>query len=186
MAPNPLEDLEVLQEVENEVKVTNKSKTRDEFEKTKRRKENSTLIRKNKELKKSVSKLTGADEKSLVFRFSIVGTLFNQVSVVDKLIMLVLERMKSKGQLAATQEKNTIILEEDKSKNYANCYKFINYIIQGLNYKNEVIRFKLDSTFIKVFEEVIQANKFSRYEFKILHHSISEEPSIIEVKIGVN
>lgn len=134
----------------------------------------------DKEVKKSRETLDPND-KYTVFEYQAVNSIFNKLTIVDKFVAIIIARMKEKGQLDFMKSRNNILIEEKRNESKADCYKFLNYVINKMHVTKDTYRFKIDSKMSRVIDEVIANSKFKRYEFKFLHRTVVDEPTIMEV-----
>lgn len=182
IAENDLEELELLDElkklekvrgpkIEGSGKIAGKRRHLKAEDPTKALKEKRAAVLKSVEHE---------DADSIVFEYTTTDTIFNSISIIDKLIAVALDKMESSGQLRRMTERANIIFSEEESKNYSNCYVFLNNIVQQVT-QNEIVVIKLDHKFYKHFLKIKDEDKFRKYKFEVKHKTITEEPSIIEV-----
>lgn len=182
IAEDNVEEYELLQELQKLEKVKNHIVTESGKVAQKRRQLKppdpyKELREKRKELQQSVEH---EDPDSIVFEYTTVDTIFNAVSIFDKLVAVALDKMDSSGQLRRMTDRANIIYEEEEAKYYSNCYVFLNDVVKHLG-NNEIIIFKLDYRFYKHFLKIKDEDKFRKYKFKVTHKTLIEEPTIIEV-----
>lgn len=156
------------------------NKTQRKARRGKRLSYNDTLKEKHKEQQERLKTVSKIDE-NVVFSYASMSNVFSNTMLLDKLISMVVNKLKDNGILDLMKSKNDNIIHEERSMYFANCYKFISYVTKNLKEQDDMLRVKLDSRYAQVYDEVIKDRKFYRYEFKVIHRPISDEPMILEV-----
>lgn len=174
---NLLDKIELLKkarELDQKDKESSNNKKRSKVETRKAKK------KVNEQISQVNAKLSRERSRNEVFNHSVLDSLYQATSVFDRFVSAVITKLQENGKLDIIKNRNNIILEEERQRNNSNCYKFIHFITANLK-KGEVSKFALDSAFYPYFESVINSPRFKKYEFKVIHQTVIEEPSIIQV-----